>query len=212
MYTKRFLPAILSFILLISFSFNCKDKNCPDHLEYNINVSLSPQKDTFNMGDTLWLSISIPQELADVQGGIKNTFENFDFKLRIVGYRYDEFHEFSTRIFNVISQVGADTAYQFSFFDEYALETVFNGFEYNYKAFLILKESGVFAIYCGTRYNQNTNPVEISGACDRFPIYLYCITNNGENNNVELVSPYNGNSSFWEEQFRLGGGFAFVVR
>ncbi len=204
------LICVSSVIVFTGGCSSCKD--CPSALEYHLPISLTPQQDTFSIGDTLHLSIRIPKDLTDKQGGIKNTFENFDFKLKIVGYRYDEPHEFSTRIFNITTQIGYDSVSYYSFFDEYGLRPVYNGSEYIYEGTLTLKESGVFAVYPGTGYNDDTNRAEIHGECDMLTIYFYSDTNNGQNNNVELVSPYNGNSTFWENQFKLSGGYAFVVR
>ena len=88
----------------------------------------------------------------------------------------------------------------------------YDGETYKYQAVLTVKESGVFAIYFGTRYDSKFDPIRLTGKCKGEAVNMYCITNNGQNNNVELVSPYNGNSTFWENQFKLSGGYAFVVR
>lgn len=213
MHTKRFLPAIFSFILLIYFSFSCKDKNCPGSLAYQLPISPTPQKDTFNIGDTLWLSLNIPKELIDEQGGIKNTFEDFDFKLYVISSRYDSIQKYSTKTFNLDSHVGADSIYRYSSFDEYGLILDYDGATYQYQGYIRLKESGVFAIYFGTRYDVRLNPVEFNGNCDHLNVHLFPITNDGENNNIELLKPYfGGNPENWDSDFRKSGGFAFVVR
>jgi len=211
MNTKFVILVSILPIIAISIS-NLTCKNCPEGLVYYLPVSLTPQKDTFNIGDTLFLSINIPKELTDEQGGIRNVFEDFDFKLGTRTSRFDSVHEYSTKTLGLTSQVGSHKLYTYSFFDEYGLTTIYDGSEYRYQGVLTLKETGVFAVYFGTFYNDRLNPVKLDGNCKHEAVNLYCITNHGENNNVELVSPYNGNSTFWEEQFRLGGGFAFVVR
>lgn len=201
---------IATFLLGI---YSCKDKNCPNVLIYHLPVSVTPQSDTFNIGDSLRLYIDIPKELIDAQGGIKNTFENFDFKLFISSARYDTPHNYSSRIFNLHRVIGSDTLLGFSSSDEYALSLHYDGIDYSYEGNLVLKESGVFAIYLATYYGLFTDPLKITGNCDHLNVHFYCNTNEGMENNVELVKPYFvGNPDNWDNDFKKSGGFAFVVR
>ena len=211
MRNNFFLAATLLLGAIGAANLRCKDRNCPDHLEYHLPVSLTPQIDTFQLGDTLSLAINFPQELVDKQGGIANTFENFDFRFEISGYRYDVQEENTSQMFDLISEAGSDTVLAFNSFDILRFTPLYDGSQYTYRGSLVLKKTGTFVIYISCYNDDTSDPLEIIGKCDHVPLYIYCMTNNGENNNVELVSPYHGNSSFWEDQFKISGGFALIV-
>ncbi|MCA0236705.1 MAG: hypothetical protein LCH81_10005 [Bacteroidetes bacterium] len=207
-----FIFAFQGIVFLFASGLSCKDKNCPNSLVYHLPVTVTPLSDTFNIGDSLYVDIDFPEELMDINGEIGNTFENFDFKLFISTARYDVPHQYSSQAFDLYTVEGSDTLVEFSSSNEYALTLKYKESKYKYTGYIILKEPGVFAVYFASYYESFTDPLTIRGNCDHLSVHLYCETNDGQNNNVELVSPYNGNSTFWENQFKKGGGYAFVVR
>ncbi len=203
---------IWAFIFCI-LHFSCRDKNCPGVLEYHLPVSIAPLQDTFDIGDTLFLAINFPKKMIDKQAEIENVFENYDFRIEVSGSRYDIRHSVVSHIIDLTSQVGKDSLLSYSSFDIFRLNPNFDGNEYHYNGLLILQESGVFAlsIYCFS--DNRINPFEITGNCDHLNVHFYCDTNEGMDNNVELVKPYFvGNPDNWDNDFKKNGGFAFVVR
>ena len=64
---------------LILFSISCcsdENKGCPDYLQYQVPYTASPIKDTFQLGDTIWIEMDFSDHLTDLHGGITNTFSN----------------------------------------------------------------------------------------------------------------------------------------
>ena len=204
---------VIAWIILLNTScLSCKDKNCPSFLGYYLPVTITPAKDTFNIGDTMTLSIYFPKKLIDKEGSIENTFENFDFRLEIIGSRYDMENTFTSTIFELTTQTGSDSLYSFGSFDLFRLTPDYDGEYYEYKGYMTLSRTGLYSVSVYCYEDSRINPFDISGNCDHVPVHFYCDVNEGQDNNVELVSPYNGNSTFWENQFKKGGGYAFVVR
>ncbi len=170
-------------------------------------------QDTFDMDDTLFMVIDIPKTLIDKQADIENTFENFDFRIETKGRRYDVFNEYTTDLFNLNTEVGADSILAFSSFNLFRLIPDFDGTEYHYKGFFTFKQSGIFAmnVYCYS--DEDIEPFEFNGNCDNRNVYFRCDVNEGHENNLQLIKPYlSGNPQNWESDFRKRGGYAFVVR
>ena len=213
MRNNFFIAVILSFGIIGAANLHCKDRNCPDYLRYDLPVSLTPQIDTFQLGDILSLAIHFPKELIDERGGIANTFENFDFRFEIRSTRFDVPEENTSQMFDLVSEAGSDTVLAFNSFDVLRFKPLYDGFSYTYRGSLVLKKAGTFVIYIGCYNDDRFDPLEINGACDHLPLYIHCITNNGENNNIELVKPYfGGNPANWDNDFKMSGGFALIVR
>jgi hypothetical protein len=81
--TRITIPIATFILALVTSCTSCKDKNCPDYLLYRLPAALYPQKDTFNIGDTLWVDMNFHEDIVDEIGSIKNTFNNYDFLNRV---------------------------------------------------------------------------------------------------------------------------------
>ena len=61
---------------ILLFTLGCstcqENRDCPKSLVYELPMSLTPQRDTFNIGDTLFLSMDMSSVMTDVYGGIEN--------------------------------------------------------------------------------------------------------------------------------------------
>ena len=99
----------ITFLFLLSL-FCCtkqQEEICFKTFQFNIPLNITPQLDTFKIGDTMWLTSEISNKLEDLNGSELINVENFDFKIRI------GFTQFNTEEFNVaehhfdfINQVG----------------------------------------------------------------------------------------------------------
>ena len=67
---------IASLFVLYSSCGSCKDEHCPDELFYRVPYSLSPMKDTFMVGDTIFMEMNFNEKLIDERGGVETSSGN----------------------------------------------------------------------------------------------------------------------------------------
>ena len=58
-------------------------------LNFEIGLNISPLQDTINIGDTLWLSMAIPEYLTEIISSDDIFVKNFNFNIRCVLNRMD---------------------------------------------------------------------------------------------------------------------------
>lgn len=209
------LPAFIVFIS--SFCTSCKDKNCPDHLFYRIPYSLSPIKDTFNVGDTLRLEMNFRDELIDEIGNVKNIFLDYDFRIELQCGRIDSDPPLSNTsdCIDIRTIVGRDSSVLLpqSGVSFYKIIPEYSNKTYTFKCELVLKEKGL--LYFGiVPFNTNADPFEISGECDHLPITIGSKLDNEAENNYHMLQ-WAANPvyhTFDEKRFSDYGGYCFVVK
>lgn len=211
------------FFLLISLFFvlacsNCKDKNCPDFLFYQVPYTLTPAKDTFNLGDTLWVEMDFPEEMTDVNGGIKNIFHNYDFRLELAADKIDINPVMSKTIdyLRFHKVVGQDSVVNLpgAGVSGYKIFPIFEEGRYRFKCGLVTQKKGLFVL--------GIVPVSMNGEDDQFHIKGQCehvglsITSKliGADGNFYLLQhtsePAYLNLS--KKRFEDTGGYCFVVK
>jgi hypothetical protein len=209
------LSAPVAIVLSVFSCPTCKEPGCPaGGLLYSIPVALSPQRDSFRIGDTMLISMNFPKKMVDERSGIENTFEDFDFNLILAAIRYDVKEKMTTEILDLVSINGGHIVNNFSSFSDIGIAHVFDGEQYTYVGNIVLKKKGTFALYIGSIYNEDNKP-KVEGTCTNGIIEFQCSTNAGDPdiNNLNLIKPYlGGNPDNWGPDFKKSGGFAFVVR
>jgi len=207
--------AAISLLLIVS----CKDKNCPNNLKYQIPYTAAPIQDTFELGDTIWMEVDFHEKLTDLNGGVENTFHNFDFKLEVQCDRFDidppqgravSFMD----IFPIVGQVvprGLPSS-EVSYLE---VLPIYQDNYYRFKGAVVLKQQGTF-VYTLTPYtDEMIEPFKITGNCDNIPLYITSKVNDGDPtaNNYYLLksSPVDVYRNMTIERFGQSG-FCFVVR
>jgi hypothetical protein len=209
------LSAPVAIVLSVFSCPTCKEPGCPaGGLLYSIPVALSPQRDSFRIGDTMLISMNFPKKMVDERSGIENTFEDFDFAFRLSAQRYDVPYELTTQSLALLPITGECKAETLSSFSLYEVIPHFDGQKYQFEGLIVLKEQGVFALKNVSLYDEGFSGTEFKGTCDGLVVFQ-CRINSGDpdSNNLDLIKPYlGGNPDNWARDFKKRGGFGFVVR
>lgn len=196
---------------------SCKDKNCPDYLFYRIPYSLHPMKDTFTVGDTLWLTMDFSEELIDERGNIKNTFQNYDFRMGIGCERIDIDPPLAHTLdyLRIFTLIGTDSSIflpssgvsLFTFVPDYTDK------KYVFKCALVIQEKGLF--YFGAGPSEGLGEAfTIDGECENMPLEIGSKLVDEANNNFYMLQ-WASNSAYHSlslDRFRNYGGYCFVVK
>ncbi len=197
---------------------NCKDKNCPDSLFYQVPYTLTPAKDTFNLGDTLWIEMDFPEEMTDVNGGVKNIFRNYDFRIELQCDRMDVLPPEAKAVdylrFHKI--IGRDSSINLtgSGVSAYRAFPVFQDGRYRFKCGLITQKKGLFGFgVTPIEFNEYEEKFHIKGQCDNIPLGIGSKLIGAEGNfhllqyGLDPVYP-----RFPKDRFENYGGYCFVVK
>ncbi len=66
-----------------------KDVDCTTDYDFTIDMTITPARDTFYTGDTIWLESTIPAWLEDGISGLTLKVSDFDFKVKAAVTRLD---------------------------------------------------------------------------------------------------------------------------
>ncbi|MBK7937855.1 MAG: hypothetical protein IPJ82_12525 [Lewinellaceae bacterium] len=206
--------------LLFCFSCgSCKDKNCPDFLQYEVPYTAAPIQDTFHLGDTIWIEMNFADTLTDLNGGITNIFSNFNFKLELQCDRFDidPPQGKAVSFMDPLAFVGEVTAQVLPISDVsyFEVQPLYANHIYHFKSAFVLKEEGGFLCTLIPNTDNRTNPFKITGNCDQIPLYIQSKVNSGSpaENNYQLLksSPVSVYRDMTLERFGAGA-FCFVVK
>lgn len=204
------------FLLILCFQDcgSCKlDKTeCERVYDFEIPFSLSPEIDTFNLGDTIWIESNFDILLPDRSTGKKINIDNFDFKIKTGFSRIDTLgYDSSIDNFEVINFKGRydvkNLGANLSIIKvEYQNEIQFRSL----KVGIVLKKKGIFQTSftnISTDLEENINLTETN--CTQ-KIRLSYKMNDGEDNNYYLEQ-YDLNKIPSLEDFRRTGAYNFVI-
>jgi len=210
--------AIAASIVLVLTCASCKDKNCPDYLQYQVPYTVSPIQDTFDIGDTIWIEMNFADQLTDLRGGIANTFSDFDFNLHLECGRFDidPPQGKAVSFMDAIAFEGeiASTILPMSGVSFYKIVPFYIEQTYSFKGAVVLKQQGTFL--CGISPSSGrADPFEIKGNCNHLSLEISSKVNNGDpaENNYHLLksSPVPVYRDMTVERFGQGA-VCFVVR
>lgn len=185
---------------------------------YQVPYTVSPIRDTFNVGDTIWIEMNFGEVLTDINADIPNTFTNFDFKLEIQCERFDttppqgktvDFLEAVVLLGEVIPRAlpGAGVSY-------YEALPVYADQAYHFKGAFVLQQKGAF--FCGIFPSPPlSKPFEIRGQCNSSALSIESKVNNGDltENNYYMLTSSPEPAYYNMTPTRFGqGAFCFVVR
>jgi hypothetical protein len=101
---KRFLGLLLLFVGVQSST--CHKQACETTYDFEIPFSIT-EKDSFRIGDTIWLSSQISDNLVDKTTNQSIDVSKFDFQIRCGMYRMDttQFDE-GEKYFEFVNKIG----------------------------------------------------------------------------------------------------------
>jgi hypothetical protein len=209
---------LLPLLLLAGLCSGClwdPDGKCTTDLSLRFTTTVSPARDTFRIGDTLWVESVVPDTLQDFKSGIRydateiNTAMNFTFEEEMVA---DSF--FAERFFRVLElDHNVDTL----FFQEINSNPLPLSFRVGYvrpagttrfKVGFIPTKAGLFGIQMSF-YKDDYEKIDLDPDCIDVVRDVEITTNGGQSNyhlfNGFVPYPYDSTG------FRMRGGFAFRV-
>ncbi len=217
----KYTIVIFIFVLFLN---SCIKKECQiagSYYQFEIPATLTPAKDTFQVGDTIEFTSSFSDELYERITDHVYKLENIKFYPETAIYRIDivgaieDFAEF---------EIVLDTIYDYNFFDySSGARTLVGEFLYDNHAYtlgfkIIPKQRGLFFFRHGLGIGSYGENQEFDGKCSNVKIDGVVKLNDGVDNNIEMLndspdSHYND----WilqkpGERFHDFGGYCFYVK
>jgi hypothetical protein len=157
---KLIILSIISFAFLNLFSSCHKPRNEYVEMVFKLPLTITPTKDTVNVGDTVILEASFSDNLREEFSGQYYRFQNFDFKTRVAFNKLGDTSLLisqqpgATGLFTITNDLGGITG----------LSEIFGGVgfayeanDYKLKTKIVAKQKGVFAIsFYSQLYTKNT--------------------------------------------------------
>ncbi len=223
MSTKRL--NIIGLIILTVTFWNCEDRACKlgDKHVFDIPVTLSPAKDTYHIGDTIWVYSRFDKHVHDRVADKDYELEYFLFSPRTNIVRLDSIDALPRLVGDF--RWGVDTAWN------YLLnESVYDGVKslegqyaylddryYALKFYIIPKKAGLFFFYHIIRpwvFDEY-----FKGRCSNHELDGFVRMNAGSDNNLKLFA-HSINKYYKsfdklhnsEESFYKVGGYCFWVK
>jgi hypothetical protein len=181
--------------------------------QFKLPVTISPAKDTFRVGDTIWIENSFSDQIHNHKNNKAYKVENFDFKTTMVITDLNSLPPaISYPLPKIVTYKGTTTQ---NYIQSTAYEAIRIGYDYAnghyaYKAALIVEQKGTWCINFFSYHN--TRKVDIT-ACNDETLYMEYQTNgNAENNHDILPNAKDPEfSSLNLEDFNKIGGYCFHV-
>ena len=184
----------IGLFLLGLLVFPTCNKNCEDvsgDYDFELPVSLSPARDTYRIGDTIYVSSIFADVVLDRNSQNSYVLENFLFFPKTYIQRIDTF---PTRDglpnFEVILDPNQD--YYFFYYSDTTSsllgEYLYFNQEYSLSYKFIPLKAGLYCFTQGSSLYPIAENQEFPGKCPRHESDASCILNGGGDNNVDFLS------------------------
>lgn len=212
---------ILVFLLSIFLISSCISKECKSvrDLDLELQINYTPDRDSFTVGDTLFVKSEFSNMLSDPSKGITETIDDFSF-FSIITFQL---------LNNNLSSIDIDTSQiVFSNVDhqliDYSNNTFGIGIEkhnfkdeiYNFELQIVLRDTGLYVLYTTSRLGltNNTSQQRYPGQCSNQQLEAEYKVNNGDayENNFAIIEGKAPLENLLPHIFVRDGGFAFYVK
>jgi hypothetical protein len=212
---------LFAVIILLSGCDNIFDtKDCNQTYVFSIPFTIFPAKDTFQIGDTLWLESIIPDELTDKLTGKSIPVRNFDFKIESFILRMDTLVQApdgkmlqpsASNDFSYLMNYGEFQIKDFSIFSVIKAHYEQENNNQKLRIGIIPIKRGLFEIEFNNLTDDLTNVNLTDGDCYENLELSYQMNENEEDNNYHLLLDSPGQITS-PEGFKQFGGYAFWVK
>ncbi len=207
----------ISSLVIILLLTNCAKKECREgnllsnqiNLYFVLPVKVYPAKDTFKIGDTLWIEQEFSDQLANINSGKTYKLANFDFTM---GMSIDDLNkpDFATypnpKIVAFMGRIGGENGNDF--IHEYQNNI------YRFKAAFIIERKGFYKIGFGGSPREGKGSVSGITTCkNEYYDFDYTVNNKGDNNYEMLqFSVANTFKNYSLDRFNKEGSYCFIVK
>ena len=217
---ERIFCALLVSLLFFSCPYIPNDCEIVGDYEFVLPATLTPAKDTFQIGDTITIRSSFPDSVFEQKTGKWYLMENIIWFPKTLMFNLDSLGEFSTFLnFEVIGKP-ENNFRLFNYSD--GSTSLLGKYEYvDHQYFLefqmVALSKGLFFLSFGSSIYGHGNDQDFEGRCTNVAIDAIVQMNNAEDNNVDflLESPEEGFHWVWEKKdqnFYDFGGYCFYVK
>lgn len=208
MKTYIFIAIVISLALV-----HCRER-CPENLYYELDTFFTPVKDTFEIGDTIRLRISFPDQLIDKYAGIRGNFVDYDFQMSIAMDRIDVYplESGSIQYLEPLSiEKGEVQNPGPNFVGSYGAVLVYENHRYEFDAQFIIKQKGMFLLAMGLPF---WNDYYVESECGRRFANIRPVMNQRGDNNYYMLkySPASVYQNATKEYFDEGGAYCYYVK
>ncbi|MBN8670517.1 MAG: hypothetical protein J0L80_07505 [Chitinophagales bacterium] len=212
---KWMLSTFLGWLPSVLFLISCgKNKECNGisnqiNLYFTLPVKTSPVKDTFNIGDTIWIEQEFSNSLKNSQNGKYYTLNNFDFN---AGFSLIDLNKVgSIAITNpkIIVYEGSKSGESST-----DISYKYENNTYKYKAAFITQQAGLYMLEFATTRSNGTGSITGVTQC-KHEYYAFTFYNSNQGNcNYPFLK--NSVDEFYqkrsEDAFNNAGSYAFYVK
>ncbi len=211
----RCVNVVVNFLLLSAISCG-KKKDCGGglgsnqiNLHFQLPVKIYPLKDTFSVGDTIWIEQEFSDNLQNTQNNKYYTLRNFDFK---ISYSFIDLNQIGSRTITnpkIVVYTGSNT-------QENSTKVGFKyeNNTYRYKAAFIAQQKGLFLLEFGSTMSEAKGSNTGVTQCENEYYQITFYNNEQANCNFEFLKKsvdkfYQDRSS---DLFNSAGSYAFYVK
>lgn len=211
---------LIIFSIFCLFLQACEDCLFPGGYVFDIPATLSPAKDTFNIGDTITISSVFSDLVYETKTQSYYKLENFRFYPKTMIRKIDTIRETNNMYeFDFI----VDSKYNYTFFNySSGNRSLFGQYSYTNGTYdleykVIPKIKGLYKLTHSSSIYALGEDQDFEGRCKNLISDVIVTMNEGGDNNVDflLASPDEGQIKIWErqdDQFHIFGGYCFYVR
>lgn len=214
---KQYITILFAAIVaLISSCGRCEKGGRTDHW-YDLPVNITPSKDTFSIGDTIWIENSFNDVLLNKNYNKTYTIKDFDFKSNMVIKDLNTpKYATSYKDPKLITIEGTTTGANIGTVDYQVLYIGYDyaNNQYKYKVAFVVDKPGFYYLgFFSYRTGVNRDDIDIT-ECPSENMKVTYKTNNHGDNNYEMVKNAVDPtfSVLSKEEFDENGGYCFYIR
>jgi hypothetical protein len=180
-----YLVLLVTFFCSSCFNYECKESTGNGALSFTFDIpySVNPSKDTFKVGDTIWVESSFSNQMYNQQNGKTYTLNHFDFKLSANLYNMNLNPLSPTPYCVLLNDNGTLDNTRTNFNDDFPVSYNFANGIYKWRKGFIITHTGLFlfAFYkgIGNKSLQDLNPPQRITECNNEYVLLNikCLVN-----------------------------------
>ncbi len=188
---KNFIiPLLFLGAFFITINCNCnKDEDCIKDYKFQIPFNLTPQIDTFKIGDTIWVSSDFSNEIKELNYSEPITLKDFDFRseLTIEKISVDPFQNANLE-FDIIEKQGNLNLIPLIGTSTFLVEYDYVDDTYKVDFGFVPQGKGLYTLVLSSLITEDSESLSTRPDCKEEIKSIEYLLNGGENNNYEFIS------------------------